>query len=164
MDTLDLGEQYALNTSWEIWYHHSLNDWSISGYRKIFSINNIKNFWDFHNNIDCIGGINNLNFFIMRKNITPIWEDPKNRSGGCWSILVPVSKAYEVWEELCVLMIGENLVKESYIITGISINQKNNVSVFKIWNNDRSKSDIKLLPSFLNQFGKIIYNKHNLDY
>lgn len=64
---LNLGDKYQFNTNWEIWYHHSLNDWSVNGYKKIWNINNIKTFWEFHNNIDCIGGINNLHFFMMRK-------------------------------------------------------------------------------------------------
>jgi hypothetical protein len=165
MDTLpDYGEKYHFNTSWDIWYHHALNDWSIGGYRKIFSINNIKNYWDFHNNIDCIGGITNLNFFMMRKDITPIWEDFKNRNGGCWSILVPPNKSYDVWEKLTVLMVSENLIKESTNITGVSINFKNNVSVIKIWNNDRTNNDTSLLPPFFKEFGNIIYRKHQLDY
>jgi len=161
---IDLGEKYQFNTSWDIWYHHSLNDWSIGGYRKIFSINNIKSFWDFHNNIDCIGGITNLHFFLMRKDITPIYEDTKNRNGGVWSMLVPISKSYEVWEEIAALMCGETLIKDMSIITGLSINLKNNVSVIKIWNNDRTKNDSNILPAFLKPYGNIIYRKHQLDF
>ncbi len=159
---IDLGETHLFNTKWDIWYHHSLDDWSIGGYRKIFTINNIKDFWDFHNNIDCLGGITNLNFFMMRENITPIWEDPKNRSGGCWSVLVPIVSANKVWKELAVMMVSENLLPN--IITGVSINIKNGTSVFKIWNNDRIKNDPSMLPSFLKPYGNIIYRKHQLNY
>ena len=161
---LELGEKYQFNNGWDIWYHHALNDWLIGGYRKIFNINNIKNFWDFHNNINCIGGINNLHFFLMRKDITPIYEDTKNRNGGVWSMLVPIAKAQEVWEEIAAAMCGEYLVKDMSIITGLSINLKNNVSVIKIWNNDRTKNDPTILPDFLKQYGNIIYRKHPLDY
>jgi hypothetical protein len=163
---IDLGEKYQFNTGWDVWYHHSLNDWSIGGYRKIFSISNIKNFWDFHNNIECIGGINNLHFFMMRKGITPIYEDTKNRNGGVWSLLVPMAKAYDVWEEIASGMCGEYLIKDMSMITGLSINfnSKNNVSVIKIWNNDRIKNDTSILPSFLKQYGNIIYRKHQLDF
>lgn len=161
---INLGEKYQFNNGWDIWYHHSLNDWSISGYRKIFSINNIKNFWDFHNNIDCIGGITNLHFFLMRRDITPIYEDTKNRNGGVWSMLVPITKSYEVWEEIASSICGETLLKDMSIITGLSINLKNNVSVIKIWNNDRTKNDPSILPQFLKSNGNIIYRKHQLDF
>ena len=76
----------AFSTPWHLWYHHELDNWKISGYRKIFTINTISDFWDLHNNIEYIGGINNQNFFLMRDGVEPIWEDPKNRNGGCWSI------------------------------------------------------------------------------
>jgi hypothetical protein len=158
------GEQYQFNESWDIWYHHTLNDWNISGYRKIYTISNIKNFWSFYNNIDCIGGINNLNFYMMRQNITPIWEDSKNRNGGSWSLLVPVEKSYDMWEKIAIHLVGETLLQDTSQITGISIDQKNNVSVIKIWNNDRTKKDVSLLPSFIKGNGNIIYKNHKLDY
>ena len=161
---LDLGEKYQFVTGWDIWYHHSLNDWSVSGYRKIFSITNIKTFWDFHNNVDCIGGINNLHFFMMRKDITPIYEDTKNRSGGCFSVLVPTNESHSVWEKIAACMCGETLVKDTFGITGLSINQKSNVSVIKIWNNDRTKNDPSILPAFIRKYGNIIYQKHKLDF
>lgn len=171
---LDLGDKYRFDTQWDIWYHHSLNDWTINGYRKIFSINNIKDFWDFHNNIECIGGINNLHFFMMRKNITPIYEDMKNRNGGVWSMLVPIESSYNVWEEIAAAMCGEYLVRDMNLITGLSINLKSSnnggsktstpISVIKIWNNDRTKNDVSILPTFIKPYGNIIYKKHPLDY
>lgn len=161
---IDYGEQYQFNNAWDIWYHHTLNDWNISGYRKILTLTNIKNFWSFYNNIDCIGGITNVNMFMMRQNITPIWEDVRNRNGGSWSILVPIAEAYNVWEKLACHLVGETLTNDNYLITGISINQKNNIAVIKIWNNDRTKKDISYLPSFIKQYGNIIYKNHQLDY
>jgi hypothetical protein len=161
---LDLGDKYQFNTNWDIWYHHSLNDWSVNGYKKIFSVSNIKTFWDFHNNIDCIGGINNLHFFMMRKDIAPIYEDTKNRNGGCWSILVPLTEAYIVWEKIAVGLCGETFIKDCSIITGLSINQKSNQAVIKIWNNDRTKNDPLMLPQFVRKYGNVIYQKHKLDF
>lgn len=161
---IDLGEKYQFATGWDIWYHHTLNDWTVSGYRKIFSLTNIKTFWDFHNNINCIGGIGNLHFFMMRKDITPVYEDIKNRNGGCFSILVPVDEASDIWEKLAALLCGETLIKDNYAITGISMNARPNVYVLKIWNNDRTKNDPKILPDFLKKYGNIIYQKHKLNF
>ena len=31
-------------------------------------------------------------FFLMREGIMPIWEDPANINGGCWSCKVPKKK------------------------------------------------------------------------
>jgi hypothetical protein len=160
----NLGEQYQFNDSWDIWYHHSLNDWNISGYRKIYTISNIKEFWAFYNNIHCIGGINNLNFYMMRKDITPIWEDAKNRNGGAWSLLVNLDESYECWEKIAIYLVGETLLQDNSQITGISIDQKNNKSVIKIWNNDRTKKDLSFLPLFIKNHGTIIYKNHKLNF
>lgn len=155
-----LGSNYAFARPWHVWYHHSLNEWTLRGYKRIFTITNIKEFWDFHNNIECIGGINNLHFFLMRDGVTPIWEDAENRNGGAWSVLVPLDQAYHVWEQLAVAMVGGTLLPEG--CTGISINQKNNVSIIKIWNADKGIKDIALLPEVVRKFGNVIYRPHKV--
>ena len=150
------------HSNWNIWYHHSLNDWSVNGYKNIFSIKSIEQFWNFNNNIDCLGGINNLHFFLMRDNITPIWEDINNRNGGSWSVLVPIEEAYTIWEQLTVDIVGETLINKPLLITGLSINQKNNISIIKIWNNDKNIKDLNLLPSYIHKYGNAIYRPHKV--
>lgn len=154
-------EDFPLQSSWNIWYHHTLNDWYLSGYKQIFTIKNIKDFWDFHNNLDCLGGITNAQFFMMRDNVTPVWEDPMNRNGGSWSILVPVQEAHNAWEQIAVLMVGENLCPG---ITGMSINQKNNIVVIKIWNSDKNHRDSSVLAKAIQKFGNILYRAHKVQY
>ena len=156
-----LGASLKFQHKWNVWYHHSLNDWSVNGYKKIFTIETIKDFWDFHNNINCIGGINNLHFFLMKDNVTPIWEDPVNRNGGSWSLLVPLDDAYKIWELLAVKIVGENLTNQ---LTGISINQKNNVSIIKIWNMDKNQKDVTWLPDSIKKLGTPIYRPHKVTY
>ena len=38
MDTL-------LYNKWNLWYHHDKDNWAISGYKKIYEMRNIKEFW-----------------------------------------------------------------------------------------------------------------------
>ena len=54
---MDNNEEIKFNCQWDVWYHHSLDDWSVAGYRKIFEIKTVKDFWNFHNNIGCLGGL-----------------------------------------------------------------------------------------------------------
>ena len=62
-------ESYNFNTPWHLWYHHELDNWKVSGYRKIFTINTINDFWDLHNNIEYIflflHGINKSSYTIL---------------------------------------------------------------------------------------------------
>lgn len=161
------GAEYKFNTVWNIWYHHTKNNWKIDGFNNIYSINNIRDFWDFNNNIDYIGGINTHHYFMMRNSTLPIWEDNNNKLGGCWSIKIPTEKAYELWIKLSIYLVGENITTEQNLVTGISICAKNPItSVVKIWNNDNKKNSIKLLPvDILNEYGfNIIYKSHIPEY
>lgn len=165
LDIISDGSEYTFKNEWNVWYHHSLNDWSINGYNKIFTIKTIKDFWDFHNNINCIGGINNVHFFLMKNNISPIWEDPHNKNGGSWSMLIPLEQAYNMWEKIAIDMVNSTLLGNySSSITGMSINQKNNVSIIKIWNNNKNIKDGSLLPDYIPKCGNVIYRPHKLSY
>ena len=151
-----------LKNSWNIWYHHILNDWTITGYNKIYTIITIKDFWDFYNNINLIEELNNLHLYFMRENVTPIWEDENNNKGGAWSILVNPEHAFELWEKLAVDLVSDKIFDNN--INGISINQKNNIFIIKIWNNDKNKKNNIILPDYLNCYGNIIYKSHKCTY
>jgi hypothetical protein len=94
----------------------------------------------------------------MSDNVTPIWEDNNNKNGGAWSILVNSDNAFELWEKLSVDLVSETIFNNN--INGISINQKNNIFIIKIWNNNKNLKNNTTLPSYLNGYGNIIYKPH----
>ena len=161
---MDSNTEIKFNSHWDLWYHHTLDDWTIGGYRKIFTIKTVADFWNVFNNIDCLGGINNVHYFLMRKGITPTYEDPKNEFGGTWSMLTSSDKdkAYETWEFLATRLVGETLVDDPLSITGLSINVKSDMSVIKIWNNNTSQNSVTKLPKIPNLQSDIIYKKHQV--
>jgi hypothetical protein len=166
-DKIDIGIKHKFNSEWDLWYHHSQNNWRIDGYKKIFTIKNIKDYWDLHNNINKIGGINNQHFFLMRNGIEPIWEDEKNKFGGCWSIKLLSDKSYDLWERLSLYMVGESLIKDSLSINGLSICFKSSMSsVIKIWNSDNNNNSLNQLPNdILKEYGlNILYKPHTPEY
>ncbi len=158
---------HKFSTNWSIWYHHQKHNWKLDSYKNIFLIKNIRDFWNFNNNLNIIGGINTQHYFMMRNDITPIWEDQNNKNGGCWSIKFPVEKSYELWIKLSMYIVGETLTNDEYLVNGISICAKNTTtSVVKIWINNNTKSSIKNLPTdILNEYGfNIIYKSHIPEY
>jgi len=168
-----LGYFKKFASDWNLWYHHELNNWRVDGYRKIFHVKNIKDYWDLHNNIDCLGGITNQHFFLMRDNILPIWEDTFNRNGGSWSIkLNDISNVFNVWIKLSSMMVGETIIKDeksraNKLVVGLSINLRNsNVCIIKIWNKDSNSNLTKLLhDDIIKEFGyNIIYKKNTTEY
>jgi hypothetical protein len=130
--------------TWNVWYHHTKDNWKLSGYRQIYNITNIKNFWELYNNWNKLGGILSKQFFVMKNNITPLWEDKMNINGGCWSLKININLADKLWEYLSILLVGEKIYDNDNI-NGLSICvKKNNICVIKIWIKDNN-NNIKLL-------------------
>lgn len=163
MDT-ESEDDIVFNDIWHVWYHHELNVWTSDGYKRIFTIRTMKDFWSFFNNLSCLGGINMLHYFIMRAGIVPIYEDPKNRNGGTWSTLVPPDKAEENFIRLAMSVIGETLCDKNQNITGFSANIKSGLSVIKVWNSNKAENSVKLLKGIdtilKEKQGHILYRVH----
>ena len=65
--------------------------------------------------------------FVMKENITPMWEDPKNREGGCFSYKVSNRFVGEIWKTLFYMLLGNNIcvkAKHNNIVNGITISPK----------------------------------------
>ena len=156
----------AFDNEWNLWYHNSKDDWTINGYKKIYSIKNISDYWKLYNNWDKFGGVNNKHFFLMKNNVTPIWEDPVNKSGGCWSFKINESNSQDLWNDLSLYLVTENMSLIKNDILGLSVClKKNNFSVVKIWNKNNSNNSLNLLnKDILNKWGlDIIYIAHMPD-
>ena len=153
-------ENIFLN-KWNLWYHHIKDDWTVNGYKKIYEINNSKTFWELYNNWDKIGGLLCKQFFLMKNDIKPLWEDEMNKNGGCWSFKISENQVNELWEELSVLLVTNEILSEfKDDIVGLSLClKKNNFCVVKIWNSNCKNNSIKILnPKILEKWGiEIIY-------
>jgi len=155
---------YKFNASWNIWIHkNSSKDWSLNGYNKIFEITNIADFWNFMNNFNKLNYMD-YQFFIMRGNITPIWEDPENATGGAASIRLKVSdkNLLDVWTDLCLYTINEQVCQTDDPINGISFNLKNDLTVIKIWNKNGSDISKKISKNLINKYKlySVVYIKN----
>ncbi len=154
------------DNEWNIWYHKSKDDWSIDGYNKLYNIKTIKDYWKLYNNWEKLGGINNKHFFIMKNDITPIWEDKNNKYGGCWSFKISDSMSQDLWNDLSLHLVTETLSSIKNDVVGLSACiKKNNFAVVKIWNKDSKNNSLNLLSKeILNKWGlDIIYIAHMPD-
>ena len=149
-----------LHNYWTLWFHNSINDWTIKGYTKLLKITNIKEYLYFLNNYNLLGGINNNHFFFMRENIKPIWEDPLNKNGGCISIKVEINKIENTWDLLSSYIIGET-IPDSLNINGISICIKNpNYSIIQIWLKKKNDNNINFINKIIDS--NHIYKSYNI--
>jgi hypothetical protein len=128
---------HKLLGKWNLYYHLPQDkSWDLASYKVI------------NNNIDTAEKIIAINenipenivrncmLFMMRSGIQPMWEDPKNRTGGCFSFKILNKMVYDIWKSLTYALCGETLCldpKHNNYVNGITISPKKNFCVVKIW-------------------------------
>lgn len=128
---------HILNDKWNYYYHlPGDNNWSLSSYKLIMeNIDNAEAVKKLNEQIKN-GIIKNTMLFVMRSHITPLWEDPNNRKGGCFSFKVLNRQVSEIWKNLLCALCGETLCvdnSKSAHINGITISPKKNFCIVKVW-------------------------------
>jgi len=125
-----------LENNWSLWSHYPQDDdWTLSSYNKICEFNNVEGTIAITETIPEII-IKNCMLFLMKEKILPIWEDAKNRNGGCFSYKVNNKFVVDVWKELTYVLVGKTLSSDKKFtdaISGITISPKKNFCIIKIW-------------------------------
>lgn len=154
---------FQLEDEWCLWYHQlNSNNWSIESYDKIMEI---KTYHDICFMLNRFENINCGMFFLMKKDIKPIFEDEKNLNGGYWSLRINKKDTSEIWKELIYYMLIEGILENSTnnsFINGISIGPKINNCIFKIWNSDYKKFNNSCLRNDIDIFinNDLFYLEH----
>ena len=129
-------EFHKLSDRWTLWAHLPHNtDWSLKSYIPISTFGTIE---------ETIADteslppplVENCMLFMMRQGINPIWEDPKNRNGGCFSYKVLNKNVTKSWKDLTYRIVGGSITNgASFVksVTGITISPKKNFCIVKIW-------------------------------
>jgi hypothetical protein len=100
----------------------------------------------------------------MREHIQPLWEDPLNKEGGCFSFKVNKQDVKQFWFNLTSLLLGSKLGKTQLIdslISGISISPKRNYCILRIWIQKHDYNDITLFNLDVPTYSQVIYKSHN---
>lgn len=136
---------HALNDKWVL-YHHLPSDknWTLSGYtvldKDISSVEHIIALRDALPE----KMIKYSMLFLMRDGITPLWEDPRNCTGGCFSYKVFNKHVEQVWKDMMCMVCGETMLtnpQDNNCVNGITISPKKNFCIIKIWIGDMNHQD-----------------------
>ena len=143
-----------LNDKWVLYYHlPSDKNWTLSAYTVIMD------------NIDDTNKIISINetlsdnivklamLFLMRSGVSPLWEDPSNINGGCFSYKVVNKYVHDVWKSMVYLLCGGTLcvdTKNFSAINGITISPKKNFCIIKIWLNTSKIQDPTIITPITN--------------
>lgn len=125
---------HALSDTWTLWAHlpHD-TDWSVKSYKKILTFNTVEEAVALYETIPTVM-VKNCMLFLMRKGIKPMWEDPKNREGGCFSYKIKNNQIEEIWKHVSYMLMGETLSsKAKSRINGVTVSPKKNFCVLKVW-------------------------------
>lgn len=160
--------QHPLSDEWCFWVHlpHD-TDWSLNSYKKVFSTTMAEEVVALNESVPS-RLVKNCMLFMMRKGITPLWEDPRNRQGGCFSYKVPNKNVYDCWRSLVYSLTGETLSKNKTLqkqINGITISPKKNFCIIKIWLSGCDFQDASLIEAIngIDPHG-CLFKKHAPEY
>jgi hypothetical protein len=139
-----------LQNKWTLYAHLPHNtDWSLSSYMKISTVDYLEDTIAVTETLPNIL-IENCMLFMMKENIKPMWEDPQNRNGGCFSYKVSNKNAAKVWRELSYVVVGQSVSTNVHFVncvTGITISPKKNFCIVKIWLTNCDNQDPTIVTS-----------------
>lgn len=155
-------EETFLDDSWNLYFHSpDDNDWTINSYIMIGMISSVEDWCKANLGFSEIWqkGM----FFIMKQDIMPLWEDPMNKDGGCFSFKVNKNEASLYWFDMACDTLSNNLGKTEEVnnnITGISITPKRNYCIIRIWLNTKKFITIDNYNLIIPQYTQVMYKNH----
>ena len=162
-------EYHRLSDKWTVWAHlpHD-TDWSVKSYKKIYTVGTVEEAVAITETLPDVL-VKNCMLFIMRCGISPVWEDPQNRNGGCFSYKIANKNVYEVWKELSFVLMGGSISEESSFsssVTGITISPKKNFCIIKIWMRDCQNQNPSIITSEVKGISSYgcLFKKHTPEY
>lgn len=130
---------HPLQNKWNFYIHlHDNKDWSFKSYINMVTIKNIEEAILLNDEIH-YDLIKKTMMFIMKENIKPMWEDPHNRDGGCFSFKVLNKDIAQVWKKISYCVLGQCFTKEyehNDFINGITVSPKKKFCILKVWMRD----------------------------
>ena len=161
-------EHNLLSDRWTLWAHLPHNtDWSIQSYIKIYTFTTVEETIAVTETLPSIL-VENCMLFIMRQGVNPIWEDPKNRDGGCFSYKVLNKNVAKAWSELTYRIVGGSISTGTPFInsvTGITISPKKNFCIIKIWMTNCSHQNPSVVAPIKGlQSQGCLFKKHTPEY
>ena len=129
-------EFHKLSDKWTLWAHLPHNtDWSLKSYIPISTFSTVEETIAVTESLPP-QLVENCMLFMMKEGITPMWEDKKNRDGGCFSYKVLNKNVPKAWSDLIYRIVGSSISSNVAFVksvTGITISPKKNFCIIKIW-------------------------------
>jgi len=127
---------HAVEPRWTMWSHLPHHqDWSVNSYIRIMDITYVEELIQLSHTLP-EKLLTSCMFFFMVDGVKPVWEDPKNKLGGCFSYKVGNKFIPETWKNLVYSLAGGGGSGDTGFnksITGCSVSPKKGFCIIKIW-------------------------------
>ena len=160
---------HKLRYKWNLWAHLPQDpDWTVKSYKKICQFKTVEEAIAITESLPA-DLVKNCMLFIMRDGVIPMWEDPKNRNGGCFSYKVSNRNVFEVWRDLTYVLVGETISSNSIFVncvTGITISPKKNFCIVKIWMTNCEHQNPQIVTSEIRKLSPqgCLFKKHTPEF
>ena len=161
-------EMHELSDKWVLWAHlpHDTN-WSVNSYTRIMGFNTAEDAVALTEAVPEVV-IKNCMLFLMRHQINPVWEDPANKDGGCFSFKVPNKNVVRAWRTLCYAIAGGSISSDPTLysnICGATISPKRAFCIIKVWMEDMDFQNPRLIDESIGLPGHgCLFKKHKPNY
>jgi hypothetical protein len=160
---------YSLSGKWDLYYHLPTDsNWDLNSYKPIMkdiqTVLEVLALNDTYNE----NMVKSNMLFLMKSGISPIWEDPENRNGGCFSFKVANKQVFEVWKSLFYSICGNTICnndKYKDMINGITISPKKSFCILKVWMNSCENQDSSTIIDIPNLHSQgCLFKKHEPEF
>ncbi|MCJ1272016.1 hypothetical protein MMC22_011922 [Lobaria immixta] len=134
----------------------------------------IKPFWEIFNQFPLGAMKMKDSVHLFKRGVKPVWEDPRNITGGSWTFRVPKAQTKEFWKETLLLVVGEqfaDVIQPRDDLCGVSLSVRFNSNLIMIWNRDGTNQKSidgilsvmldKISPDLKPKDGSWYYKKHS---
>lgn len=170
-----LAQKHPLQSTWTMWYNPASKNTSskawTSNVRPIWSYSTVEDFWRLFNNLVPPSRLpQGSNYHMFKHGVAPEWEDPYNRKGGKWVVMLPnkgedcLKKLDECWMWVVLALIGE-FFEDADQISGIVISPRSKQNRIALWvvdaqNEDACKRIGAVFKQNLNVQGQLSFQAH----
>lgn len=161
---------HPLKDKWVLWAHlpHD-TDWSFNSYKRIHSpIETVEEALALTETVPDVV-VKNCMLFLMKDGVRPIWEDPSNREGGCFSYKVANKQVYDVWKQLSYVLMGCTISTHGPFVAsvnGITISPKKNFCIIKLWMSSCNNQNPSVVTTIIDGISPqgCLFKKHTPEY
>lgn len=156
-------EELPLQNSWKFYYINGDNqgrgEWNADRI-EIATIGTVDYFWAVVNRSQLPHKLKvKHDYMFFKDGILPEWEDPANKGGGLWKIIIPNKMRHDhldrLWYELLLSLIGEMYGELSDDVCGAYLQRRQKEDRIQLWIRPTSRENIL-------EIGKILKDKLGL--